>query len=318
MGKLQDTSSYQNYIQHRNKMEALVGRANLVKDVNPYILSDQVTKDCNKKYKLLVLVTTHPSNFERRSIIRQYWGNKTKWRTTKEWRTLFITGGIEDIKLLNKLHLEAEYYKDILMEDVIESFYNLSYKVMIGLEWANRNFQYDYILKCDDDVFVQVDHMISFLSKQTYNYAGHVMANQPVYRKGRYKITHGEFSKNKFQPYCSGGGFILSFITVNTILPKFNWDRPLKIDDAYIGDLVHGVGLQASHSKGFHMWNTWCEYTKELKIAHPAKKLKCMKFLMNKSMIENKLLVNSSIDKQKYAYTKDEIEDIKNLYFQKS
>ena len=82
------------------------------------------------------------------------------------------------------------------------------------------------------------------------------MDGQPFMGKGRYGLTNEEHVNKVYDPYCSGGGFLMSHDTINKIIILLlDQKKPLKIDDAYIGQLVHVVKINATHMDGFYMWN---------------------------------------------------------------
>ena len=186
-----------------------------------------------------------------------------------------------------QLHAEADTYKDTLIESVEEDFYTLSFKVMLGLKWVQANLKYDFLLKCDDDVFVNIDRLMRLLLTTRDQYFGRKMEFQPVEREGRYGVSVEEHPSPIYDPFCSGGGFVLSHLTVSRMIPFFNWVNPLKIDDAYIGKIVTKAGIKAIHYGGFSMYNFGCLFEKHLIVSHPVKEERCMKLLMRQCMILN-------------------------------
>lgn len=71
------------------------------------------------------------------------------------------------------------------------------------------------------------------------------------------------------------------------MIPHFNWEKPLKIDDAYIGSLVKKAGGRPLHApEHFLMWNDKCKYLDKFIVSHPAKKSGCRDFLMTKANLE--------------------------------
>ena len=263
---------------------------------NPHIMVNHVKLNCtsmvSSKYDLVILISSFAKHFERRQTIRATWGNSSHWKTRKQWKTIFVLGTVPDKETLIAIKKESKQYEDIILEDVPESFYQLSQKVMVGLQWVFVTVNFDFVLKADDDVFVNVDRMLTKLGGRLkkYHYIGSVMADQPVEREGRYALTSEEHPRDRFRPYCSGGGFLLSQRAIAKMLPHFNWKKPLKIDDAYIGRLVFDAGFKVHNEGGFYMWNTWCEYTEQLMISHPAKQRLCIDFLLQRAMIDNGLM----------------------------
>lgn len=254
-----------------------------------HVLVDSTEKQLGHKYDLIVLVSSGLSNFDRRNNIRKIWGNNSL-TVNKNWRVVFVLGGAQNKAHMRYAHREAIEMKDIMMEDFMESWAdNMGKKVMTALQWVTANFNYEYILKSDDDVFVDIDSLLARaklvngkIESTNDLFMGNVMFGQPVERSGRYFISHQEHPAPVFKNYCSGGGYVLSKSMIEKMIPLFEWEHPLRIDDAYIGSLVAKAGRSPTHQAGFLMWNDKCEYHKELLVTHPAKNVKCLEFLQKK------------------------------------
>ena len=253
-----------------------------------HVLVDKTRKLVSGKYDLIILVSSYALHFKRRTNIRSIWGD-AKTSMNKNWKVFFITGGVNNPNDMKKLYKEAIKEHDIIIEDFMESYsLSMGKKVMTGLQWANANFRFDYILKTDDDVFVDVDSLISKIQKidNRYIYMGNVMVGSEVLRSGRYGVSVEEYPAKVYEPYCSGGGYILSKPLVEKLIPIFQWEHPLRIDDAYMGGRVIKAGGKAIHEKGFLMWNDNCVYSDNLIVTHPADK-ECMEKLQ-KIVIQKK------------------------------
>ena len=282
-------STSQKDLKLNNQTSILVSSSNLVyKSPSPEILFENIDrlKTNSSRFKLVVLVSTHALHTGRRKLIRYYWGNHSRWTTPFQWKVIFVTGFFSSFQKI-QLHAEADTYKDTLIESVEEDFYTLSFKVMLGLKWVQANLKYDFLLKCDDDVFVNIDRLMRLLLTTRDQYFGQKMEFQPVEREGRYGVSVEEHPSPIYDPFCSGGGFVLSHLTVSRMIPFFNWVNPLKIDDAYIGKIVTKAGIKAIHYGGFSMYNFGCLFGKHLIVSHPVKEERCMKLLMLQCMILN-------------------------------
>ena len=282
-------STSQKDLKLNNQTSILVSSSNLVyKSPSPEILFENIDrlKTNSSRFKLAVLVSTHALHTGRRKLIRYYWGNHSRWTTPFQWKVIFVTGFFSSFQKI-QLHAEADTYKDTLIESVEEDFYTLSFKVMLGLKWVQANLKYDFLLKCDDDVFVNIDRLMRLLLTTRDQYFGQKMEFQPVEREGRYGVSVEEHPSPIYDPFCSGGGFVLSHLTVSRMIPFFNWVNPLKIDDAYIGKIVTKAGIKAIHYGGFSMYNFGCLFEKHLIVSHPVKEERCMKLLMRQCMILN-------------------------------
>ena len=61
---------------------------------------------------------------------------------------------------------ESIKYKDIIMENFIDSYGNLTLKTMMGLKWASRYCgRAKFVYKVDDDMFVNVQNLLKYLQQ---------------------------------------------------------------------------------------------------------------------------------------------------------
>ena len=259
-----------------------------------FVLNDGVIADCRIKYRLVIMVSSYVGHEERRNIIRNTWANKTKWSSldfdSSPWTVVFNVG--YETKNIGKkekfLTLKNEILTqgDMIISNVTESYYTLSEKLAIGLDWLYRTLHFDFVLKTDDDVFVNLHNIMPALNSlpEYIDYFGRVMWKQPVERKGRYKLSRVEFANDHFDPYCSGAGIFARYDLIKKMIPhlKPHKKRLLKFEDAYFGSIAFKLGSTPSkiYLTHFHYQNFNCEYDKTIFISHPAKKRKCMESLM--------------------------------------
>lgn len=236
---------------------------------------------CPRDYTLLILVTSNISHFDRRTLIRHTWGDD-RHCDVYTWKVYFLVGRTQDENHLRKLSCEAELFQDIIFGDTIEHFFNLTYKVQMGFEWAVKYCNYEYLLKADDDVFVNLPKLFTFLfdkeTPRTKLYAGNVHYAAKVFRSGKYAVSKDEYWKKIYPRYCSGGGFILSRDVVVAMTSQFNNVLPLKIDDAYVGELALASGIDVLHHDYFRMFENErkCSYNSTFIVHHPVKDRPCM------------------------------------------
>ena len=103
---------------------------------------------------LLILITTHASDFERRDITRTTWGKDPK-KDHPTWKTYFLIVRTYQIGAMRNLYEEKEVHNDLVIANVKENFYNLIYKVQSGFEWSVKYCNYKFLLKGDDDAFLE-------------------------------------------------------------------------------------------------------------------------------------------------------------------
>lgn len=239
---------------------------------------------CPTSLYLLILVSTNVGNFDRRQLIRKTWGAQHSIDTTG-WKTVFLLGKNNNKEEMETAKKESEIYGDMVHADYHEHFWNMSYKVGMGFEWSVKYCSFHYLLKSDDDVFVNTFGLMDYLSKFTTPrkklYTGNIMVGSVVLRNGRYGVSPEEYNDTVYKPYCSGGGYILSRDVVEEFMGYFDFLRPLKIDDAYIGVLANRAGIKVIHNSDFRMYEDRCEFKTTTLVQHPARGACAMKLYNN-------------------------------------
>lgn len=210
---------------------------------------------------VIVFVKTHPNHFEERRIIRQTWGNISAWTQNNESQdvlVVFILG-------LSKTHtpalqatLEKENgkYNDLIQENFVEDFHNLTIKLVSHLKWpikycANAK----YWMTTDDDVFVHIRNLVLYLqdSERTSLYLGNVHAGSPRNTEvhSKYFVPFSLYQGTYYPSYCPGAGYVLSMDIVKKLHSEATLTPMLYIDDAYTGILAKSVGISPRHYNMF-------------------------------------------------------------------
>ncbi|KAK7101484.1 beta-1,3-galactosyltransferase 5-like [Littorina saxatilis] len=203
---------------------------------------------------LLVYVHSAPANLKKRQSIRETWGSRSSLREHNA-SLVFILGSVPDPKLLQLLLMENERYGDIVQEDFLDSYRNLTYKAIAGLKWAATFCsKATYILKTDDDILVNLPQVVKHLQTVVTPQYGHdrlILCNQwqrmKIIRdkKSKWYIPEGDFPGDYFPPYCSGSAFVLSgdmaqLMYEASLVTRFFW-----VDDYYItGALIKHLDVK--------------------------------------------------------------------------
>ena len=117
---------------------------------------------------LLVLVTSGLQHGERRRAIRQSWGAKQEQRQ-RDMRLVFLLGTTQSAQHSLELQLsqEAAQHGDIVREDFLDSYQNLTLKTLAGIKWAGEYCQTArFVLKTDDDMYVNVGRLLDYLTAE--------------------------------------------------------------------------------------------------------------------------------------------------------
>lgn len=287
---------------HKIKKKFLVWKDQLLlkrkrKNITIDILNDGDQLNC-KDLTVIHMVSSEISHLGRRNLIRSTWINQTHW---KEYNTrrkvsfgmLFIVGRTKNETAAKLVREESKKYGDLLILDLDESFYSLSYKVMIGFQWITDNCAgYKFLLKGDDDIFVNNHALMNLLHEpktpKDHLYVGNRMYVSEVIRNGRYGVSREEYKRDNYPRYNSGGGFVMSSDVVSKMIPHFDWKAPLKIDDAFMGALILKAGVDCIADERFHMYDRGCNFAPNTIVSHADDKIvmkpKCAKHLNDEAL----------------------------------
>ncbi len=211
---------------------------------------------------LLLAIKSSPENYDRREVLRKTWAEERLHKGV--WiRRVFITGwsktDFEKNRLNNLLKLENSENKDILQWDFHDSFYNLTLKQILFLEWMETWCPHArFLFNGDDDIFANTFNMVEYLQGQTGNdgskhlFTGNLVLNTGPcrYPSNKYFVPVQVLESGRYPPYCSGGGFLLSGFTAKTIYNMSHSIDLLPIDDVYMGMCLEKAGLKPTSHFG--------------------------------------------------------------------
>ena len=204
------------------------------------------SKACVQHYVLLIVVSSGPSNVQRRKDIRQTWGVDTAIKP--RWKTVFL---VAQTRMQNESALllqEDDAFGDLVRADYFEHYWNQTLKIQMGFEWAARYCNFSYLLKADDDVFVNPKGLIALLNDpnmpQAKLYMGHCYTNMQPHRKGKWKVSYEEYNKTDYPDFCPGFGIVLSTDVVHLFVDLFEVVPTFRLDDVYIAMLAEKAGIK--------------------------------------------------------------------------
>ena len=137
---------------------------NLTAYVRPYerttLMEPKGSNACKKEERLRVaaMVFSAPNNFERRRAVRESWGAGLKGMPGVKLFFLLgvlATAGKGD-QTQALLEMEQRQHNDLVQEDFVDSYANLTIKTSFMLKWVTSNecATAKFLFKVDDDTFV--------------------------------------------------------------------------------------------------------------------------------------------------------------------
>ncbi|XP_075042540.1 beta-1,3-galactosyltransferase 4 [Mixophyes fleayi] len=216
--------------------------------VPPFLLSP--VKACLSPPLLLILVSSAPSHRDRRDAIRQTWGSLSS-STEFASLTLFVLGVPKSPVERAALVHEAVTHRDIIQANFTDSYQNLTLKTLTGLSWALEKCQEaQYLLKTDDDVFVNTPSLSKFLREHNgLMYLGRVHWHVSPDRdpESRHYTSYELYAGDHFPPYCSGTGYVLSQAAARHLLQEAGSGPWPTVEDVYVGILARAAGIAPRH-----------------------------------------------------------------------
>ena len=127
-----------------------------------------IESDYNGKLRLVYLVKSAVSNFDRRMAIRHSWGFEKRFSDVPI-RTVFLLGITpEDSDLQTQVEKENLKYGDIVQADFIDAYFNNTIKTMIGFKWAVTHCSNaKFYMFSDDDMYISTKNVLRFVRNPT-------------------------------------------------------------------------------------------------------------------------------------------------------
>ncbi|KAM9312046.1 beta-1,3-galactosyltransferase 2-like [Gastrophryne carolinensis] len=210
----------------------------------PYkFLFSQADKCKGRSPFLVIMVVGEVNDIESRHAIRNTWGNLSLYDV--DIVRIFLVGlsNIAPERVQMLLKEENSIYGDIVQQDFMDTYYNLTLKTLMGLEWVNKFCATaSYVMKIDNDVFFNVDFLVhkylypelpvraNFFTGDIIN--GTRPLRNPIYRG---HIPKEIYPDDFYPPYCSGPGYVLSVDMAQKIYDISQVIRVIPVEDAFMG-----------------------------------------------------------------------------------
>ena len=205
-------------------------------------------------YTLAVMISSSPGYSERRDTVRRTW-MKGYSKQTRKFFTKFVIG-IRDLDRETVQELEKENSKHndmILFPNLVDNYDSLGHKTLAGLIWFDKNVNYSYLLKCDDDTFVIPDKIEDELLQRDSSqglYWGYFAGDNRPHKKGKWAEPNWKFCDYYF-PYAYGGGYVLSADIIHRIAVNADGMIVYRNEDVSVGAWTVSFHMERKHDVRF-------------------------------------------------------------------
>ncbi|XP_029434696.1 beta-1,3-galactosyltransferase 5-like [Rhinatrema bivittatum] len=199
--------------------------------------------DCRENPPFLViLVTAEPWQLEARAVIRQTWG-KERIIEDKRVVSFFLLGTMEKKNKQAEASIISESlkYKDIIQKNFTDSYYNLTLKTLMGIEWVHHFCpQSSFVMKTDSDMFVNTFYLTELLvrkNRTTSFFTGFLKPEEyPIRDKNsKWYVSEIEYPGQRYPSFCSGTGYVFSTDIAKQIYKVSPSVPYFKLEDVYVG-----------------------------------------------------------------------------------
>ena len=205
-------------------------------------------------YLLVVVVLSTVHGKDRRDAIRQTW-MRGHQDIKPAVMVKFVIGTLDlppsDLEAL--MAEEHTHHDLLLLSQLVESYHNLTRKVLYTFQWADENLKFSYLLKCDDDSYVRLNTMTQELARRTSTtglYWGRIFKPTPM--------SSGKWAENKwflcdhYLPYAMGGGYVISSDLIHRVTVNADGIQLYNSEDVSVGVWLSPFIAERRHDKRFN------------------------------------------------------------------
>ncbi|XP_035231737.1 beta-1,3-galactosyltransferase 1-like [Stegodyphus dumicola] len=234
------------------------------RDLNKYILPNNDTSillpklQCSGSIFLVVVVCSAVPNFEARRAIRNTWVQDA--RKLHSVQVFFLLGKSRNQTVNVAVANESSKYGDIIQQDFIDTYNNLTLKSVMLLKWTNQNCtNAKYVMKTDDDMFVNLPNLFRLLKAK-----GHkglllgclIKGAVPVKDwNSKWFVPEVVFPGRVYPPYLSGTGYVMSRDAADLLYRTALSTPFFYLEDIFVtGICGNRVGLKPINNDGFKFY----------------------------------------------------------------
>lgn len=227
------------------------------RDVRQYVLPDVVTTildsniTCGDTLRFLILVASAPCNTEQRQAVRDTWGYAALLPDTRLLFFLGHDGNSWPARTTESVLSEAQKHGDIVVEDFIDSYTNLTLKSVFMLKWVvNHCRSVPFVLKTDDDMLINIRGLMKELNNSRYNPSqplimGRIQKGATPFRarSSKWYLPYWLYQEKRLPTFAAGTGYVMTQKAVADVYSK-SLDIPLlPLEDVFITGLVANRNL---------------------------------------------------------------------------
>ncbi|KRX89765.1 Trafficking protein particle complex subunit 4 [Trichinella pseudospiralis] len=189
-------------------------------------------------HEFVLFVPVRVWNVDVRDAIRRTWMQNLN--KDIRFKIFFVLA----LPVIDSIHAEAKLHNDVLLIDVVDSYFNISHKVHQALQWIDQNCpKVKYVIRVDPDVVLFKDRLMVYLEERwnplIRTIVGYCRRLNCVVRMSTSKwcMPRHYFAPNIYPPFCAGYTYILTADLLKPILS--HWPSSyFHLDDVLVTGLL--------------------------------------------------------------------------------
>lgn len=211
-----------------------------------YLINNDVCED-GIDINAVIIVTSYYGHTETRSAMRRAFSNE-ELKKFKLRRVFLLAVGPQhrnyDVSYNAILH-ENTRFSDLIQGNFREAYRNLTYKHIMGLNWATTYCSNaKYVIKMDDDIvfnmykILDLIHNLKLPDKNPL--AGYILNGMVPIREpaNKWYVTKQEYQKNMYPPFVSGWFYITTPKVAGKLVHLSEQTPYFWIDDVYVTGIL--------------------------------------------------------------------------------
>ncbi|KAK6172708.1 hypothetical protein SNE40_016317 [Patella caerulea] len=216
-----------------------------------YTFSLDGSNICKDKdpYMVIFILSLHDKTTQR-TAIRQTWGSVAKtsrWpgtMFTKIIKIVFLFGIHQNAVLNEIVRAESDVHGDIVQANFMETYSNLTLKVLMGIKWMSIYCpSTKFVTKTDEDSFIVLPKLVHKLESQTMDNTilGPFSLSDIVYRSGKYEVGRKVYPLSRYPPHCKGNLYVMPARLATKIAAVSNHFQYMRMEDVFITGVLAKV-----------------------------------------------------------------------------
>lgn len=228
-----------------------------------YVINNEKICDINSNNNksnidvIILILTTH-QNIAQRKAIRSTWLTHAK-NNTANVRYVFLLGNTTNKVLSESVEKEAKIHRDIIKEDFIDAYMNLTLKTLMGFRWVTTYCSNaTFVMKTDDDMWVNVPALVTSVkthSAKLYKGVGGIchMVGSPIRSKqSKWYASIKSYPRQRYPGFCAGPGYVTTAVMAKKIFEISKHVPFFHLEDVYVSLCIRALGLRLYPLPGYH------------------------------------------------------------------